>query len=87
MRRAERYRERVRALNCAICQLMGLGEAPAQTHHALDGAARSDWLLIPLCEMHHKGPLGFHGLGQREFERRYDTTEANLLAWVNERLG
>ena len=86
MTRKIRYRERVRALKCAICQLMDLGETPAETHHALDGAAHSDYLLIPLCKEHHSGATGFHGLGQRAFEMRYNTTEANLLAWVNEKL-
>ena len=65
---------------------MGMGETPSETHHVFDSSARSDYLLIPLCPEHHRGPTGFHGLGQREFERRYGTSEAHLLAWVVEKL-
>jgi hypothetical protein len=71
---------RVAAIPCLICEKCGLGDSPAEVHHVLDSAARSDFLTVPLCPTHHRGALGFHGLGQREFERKYGTTEAELLA-------
>lgn len=77
---------RVAELGCVICEKCGLGESPAEVHHLFDGAARSDWLVAPLCPTHHRGTLGFHGLGQRAFERKYKTSEAELLAMTIERL-
>lgn len=77
---------RVAALPCLICEKCGLGNSPAEVHHVFDSAARSDFLTVPLCPTHHRGALGFHGLGEREFNRKYRTTEAELLALTIERL-
>ena len=35
---------------------------------------------IPLCPMHHTGPLGYHTLRAAAFERMYGATELDLLA-------
>lgn len=70
----------VRALGCILCHKLGLGQTPAEAHHVFDSAARSDYLTIPLCSEHHRGKAGFHGMGQRTFERVYKTSEAQLLA-------
>ena len=78
--------ERVAAAGCVLCHELGLGYSPAEVHHVFDGAARSHWLTIGLCMEHHRGGTGFHGLGEREFNRRYKTTEANLLAATLERI-
>lgn len=77
---------RVAAIGCLICQRLELGETPAEVHHVFDSAARSNWLTVPLCPEHHRGPTGFHGMGQRAFERLYSTTEADLLAETIARL-
>jgi hypothetical protein len=61
---------------------LGLGQSPAEVHHLFDTASRSDYLTVPLCPAHHRGPNGFHGLGTRAFERRYNVTETKLLAWT-----
>ena len=84
MSRAKRHMGRVAALPCLICEKCGLGDSPAEVHHVL--APRSDFLTVPLCPTHHRGALGFHGLGQRAFERKYHTSEAELLALTIERL-
>ena len=83
---AKRHMQRVSELPCLICEQMGLGASPAHVHHVFDSAARSDFLTVPLCPAHHTGPDGFHGLGEREFNRRYKTTEADLLAITLEKL-
>lgn len=83
---AKRHMQRVSELSCLICEQMGLGQSPAHVHHVFDSAARSDFLTVPLCPPHHTGPEGFHGLGEREFNRRYKTTEAELLAMTLEKL-
>ena len=78
---------RVAELGCILCrEVYGVKDMPAEVHHVFDTAARSDWLTIPLCPSCHRGPNGFHGLGQRAFERRYKTSEAKLLAKTIEAL-
>ena len=87
MTRADKHMARVRSIGCLICRdHLGIKDSPASAHHAFDTAARSDWLTVPLCPAHHQGPQGFHGMGQRAFERTYKTTEAELLAKTIEAL-
>jgi hypothetical protein len=80
------HMSRVADLGCVLCDHLGLGKSPAEVHHLFDRAAKSDFLTAALCPEHHRGPNGFHGLGQRAFERRYKLTEADLLAMTLERL-
>lgn len=81
---AKRHKNRVAALGCILCRQLGYGETPPQLHHVREGQGMSqrasDMLVIPLCPEHHQGGTGLHGLGTREFERRYKTTELDLLA-------
>jgi len=77
---------RVAELGCILCQHIGLGNSPAEVHHLFDGSERSDWLIAPLCPEHHRGPTGFHGLGERAFNTRYKLTETTLLAMTLEAL-
>ena len=86
MSRAKKHMSRVAELGCILCHKLGLGHTPAELHHVFDSAARSDWLVIPLDPEHHRGATGFHGLGQRAFERRYKTSEAELLGMTIEAL-
>lgn len=57
-------------------------------HHVAEGSGvRNEWALVPLCELHHTGPAGLHGMGVRAFCRLFrppGETEWGLLAWVNE---
>lgn len=85
-KKASDHMERVASLGCVLCHHIGYGYTPAEVHHLFDSAARSDFLTAPLCPEHHRGPSGFHGLGQRAFERTYKLTEAALLAMTLERL-
>jgi hypothetical protein len=86
MSKAKRHMGRVAELGCILCNHLGWGPTPAQVHHLFDTASRSDWLTVPLCHEHHQGSTGFHGMGQRKFERTYKLTEANLLAMTLEAL-
>ena len=74
------YMGRVASLGCILCQELDWGESPAEVHHVFDTASRSPSLTVPLCPEHHRGATGFHGMGQRAFERAYKLTDANLLA-------
>lgn len=85
-----RHMDKVARLGRCICQVLGWGETPPQLHHIREGQGMSqrapDMLVIPLCPEHHLGKTGLHGLGTREFERRYKTTELELLSATLERL-
>lgn len=85
-RKSSEHMGRVAGLGCILCRHLGYGDSPAEVHHTLDTAARSDFLTVPLCPEHHRGATGFHGLGQRAFEARYKLTEADLLAKTIEAL-
>jgi hypothetical protein len=80
------HMERVASVGCIVCHQLGHGYTPAEVHHIGDSSERSDFLTIPLCPEHHRGGTGFHGLGEREFNRRFKTSEINLLAATLERL-
>jgi hypothetical protein len=84
--RARKHMARVAALSCLICEKCGLGNSPAEVHHIGDTSERSDWLTVPLCPTHHRGALGFHGLGERAFNAKYRTSEIELLAQTIEKL-
>ena len=79
---AKRHLTRVAALGCALCRRIGLGETPAEIHHLREGQGMaqrgSDWLSIPLCPDHHRGPRGVHGDKQALKFARAD--EMDLLA-------
>ena len=70
----------MRSLGCILCKLLGLGATPPEIHHIYDSADRDDYLVVPLCAEHHRGGTGFHGMGERTFNRVYRTSETKLLA-------
>ena len=82
------YKDRVAHLGCILCAHLGTPGTPAELHHIREGQGMSqrasDFLIIPLCQYHHTGPGGVHGLGMRAFERTYNLTELDLLAMVIE---
>lgn len=87
MSKAKKHIARVRELGCVLCDHLNLGQTPAAIHHLFDPSQRSDFLIAPLCQPHHQGPNGFHGLGgEPGFRRRYNLGEVELLAMTLERL-
>jgi hypothetical protein len=85
----ERYRERVRAAGCVICnRRLGLGRGPVETHHVAEGSGlRSEFGLVGLCVEHHTGATGLHGMGTKAFILLYrppGDSEFGLLIWANE---
>ena len=86
----KRHLDRVARLGCILCRHLELGISPAAIHHPRfsEGMAQraSHFLAIPLCHEHHQGATGLHGLGTREFERRYKLSEPILLAMTIEAL-
>lgn len=85
-RKAAEHMDRVASLGCVLCHLLGYGYVPCEVHHIGDTPDRSAFLTIGLCPEHHRGATGFHGLGEREFNRHYKTSEIKLLATTIERL-
>lgn len=84
--KSARHLDRVASLGCILCRHLGHDYVPAEIHHIGDTADRCDFLVVGLCSEHHRGGTGFHGLGEREFNRRYKTSETKLLGLVIERL-
>lgn len=72
-----RHVARIAAMGCLVCG------APPHVHHVkpTGGSRRRNHRMVaPLCETHHTGSRGFHGLGSNEaFERAY---EIDLVEWA-----
>lgn len=87
---AKRHMDRVAGLGCCLCRRLGYGPTPAQLHHIREGQGMSqraqDTLVIPLCQEHHTGGSGVHGMGAKAFQRVYRVTELDLLAETLEAL-
>ncbi len=81
----KRWMGKIAGMPCAIC-----GTWPVVVHHIrqTQGAAQraQDTLTLPLCESHHTGPQGIHGLGQKGFYMRYKRDEIDLLAETLEKM-
>jgi len=92
MTNAERFHvDRVAQLRCVLCVFLGLPQEGRTTvHHIKEGTGISqrsqNWLTIPLCNFHHQGPGGVHGLGTKGFYLRYKLDELDLLAMTIETL-
>lgn len=89
----KKYWGLVAALGCVICG------APAQIHHVHGGSMigrgvdrggaqkTSDWLVIPICHVHHVGDAGIdNNVGVRTWEERYGL-QALFVDEVGRRLG
>jgi hypothetical protein len=80
--------ERVASLGCAVCALLGDGYRAAEVHHIREGQGMSqrasNFLTVPLCPDHHRGPQGLHG--DRTFMTILKIEELDLLADTIRRL-
>ncbi|WP_371263912.1 hypothetical protein [Nitrosomonas sp. Nm58] len=53
---------------CVICREFDGVRTPGQVHHVADGSnPRSSFMTICLCESHHVGHVGLHGMGPKKF--------------------
>ena len=61
---------------------------PAEIHHIAENSGlRSDFAISPLCQEHHRGASGLHGMGTKAFIRVWrppGDSEYGLLVWTNE---
>lgn len=87
-----RHRTNVAGIGCLMAH-RGFAsgcEGVVELHHVAEGSGqRSDWALVPLCEAHHRGSAGLHGMGPKAFIRLYrppGDSEYGLLIWLLEDL-
>lgn len=78
-----KHEARMRDVGCILCRKLGYGVTPPALHHPRSGTGggrkASDWLVTPLCQPHHQGDDGLHGMGSKAFVRHYGHTERELL--------
>ena len=84
----KKYLNKVAQLPCPICKLLGYsGDGGVEIHHVRGlglgmGVRSGHYDTIPLCPSHHRGNDGYHGMGRKAFERKYQITEIDLLVQV-----
>ncbi len=88
----KRHMQKVAGLPCVLGSA-GFSESCSgrvHVHHVREGQGASqraqDTLTVPLCEEHHTGSNGIHGLGRKGFYSRYKLDELDLLAMTLEEL-
>ncbi len=86
-KREAQYLSKVADIGCIICYRAGYPGTPAEIHHIRGlglgmGVRNSHYQTIPLCPEHHRGNTGYHGMGRKAFERKYEVTEAELQQQV-----
>lgn len=78
----KRHLNLVASLGCALCRHLGYGETQAEIHHIREGQGMAqraqNWLAIPLCTPHHRGPNGIHG--DRKAFKNAAVDELDLLS-------
>jgi len=85
----KRHLSKVAEIGCIICYNAGYPQTPAEIHHIRGiglglGVRNSHFNVVGLCPIHHRGNIGYHGMGRKAFERKYKTTEQQLLEQVKE---
>lgn len=86
-KREAEYLSKVADIGCIICYRAGYPGTPAEIHHIRGlglgmGVRNSHYNVLPLCPEHHRGNTGYHGMGRKAFERKYEVTEAELQQQV-----
>ena len=79
---AEDHIMRIATLGCALCRHIGYAGTPAEIFFAkylLRDKVPLEKRILPLCPEHHRGKSGFHILGRRRFETRYECNVESLL--------
>ena len=82
---AKNHMNIIAGLGCVLCRRDYGVFGPAQVHHIAEGSGhRSHFMTAPLCQLHHLGELGIHGIGVKAFLRIHELpTEFHLLELVN----
>ena len=82
------WKDLVAQVGCVICRRVHGVYTPPEIHHVAEGSGlRSDFSIAGLCDEHHTGPTGLHGMGVKKFVVMYrlpGESEYGLLVLVNE---
>ena len=84
---AQRHMEKIAAMPCICCRLLGMKQtSKTDVHHIrAEREARNDFLTLPMCHHScHQGPLGVHGT--KHYLQMLKMSEWTLLAFVIEEL-
>lgn len=89
MSKAKRHMDLVARAGCVVGNReLGQCAGKLDVHHVAEGSGlRSDFATVGLCQEHHTGPAGLHGMGTKAFIRLYrppGESEYGLLVWANE---
>lgn len=86
MSKAKRHMGIVASVGCVICRRETGERVPCHVHHIGEGSGkRSDFRTAGLCELHHTGALGVHGMGVKAFLRLFRIDkEEHLMDLVNQ---
>ena len=80
------HKEKLVALGCVLCHHLYGPHEPGlvELHHLRGGGWGKGGYktLMGLCYEHHRGNLGFHGLGSKGFVKYYGVTQQELLDWA-----
>lgn len=78
----DRVDARLRLLPCVVCVLLGEPPRPcAELHHVGDPLTeRNEGGKVPICEPHHQGPEGIHGLHRRGFVKASKVSDVAMLS-------
>ena len=84
----QEHRNLIAGLGCLLGRRGYQCAGDTELHHVAEGSGlRSDWALVPLCDEHHTGGAGLHGMGPKAFIRLYrppGDSEYGLLVWLLE---
>lgn len=78
------YIERVKSCNCVVCHnRLKVKTSPCEAHHVGTGDEHDDHATVALCQEHHRGATGIHGMHRKAFHSFWKTSDIILLAWTN----
>jgi hypothetical protein len=81
------WKERLAKIGCIVCRHFDQSQHGRTTlHHIREGQGMSqkadNFLLVPLCHLHHQGGHGWHTLQKGGFYNMFKADELDLLAWT-----
>lgn len=85
MTKSQKHMALVASTGCVICREITGERVPGHVHHIAEGSGkRDDFMVACLCELHHLGGLGVHGMGVKRFLILYSLpTEYHLMGLSN----
>lgn len=75
---AREYVSLVHQCDCVICTFkLSQRKRCEEAHHVIPG---DDWSVVSLCNEHHQGTTGVHGLHRMGFYRMWKVSDLWMLA-------